>query len=130
VGFIFAPALAYHLGAGFRASAQTKKAAGRMRFNLLRPRIRSGHFADPPRCESEMAIELSSPTIYLLPGGTARAVVDLVEQLGGTVVGLVFVVELEFLPGRQKLAWLRCQIANQISGIGERFRSWVLGLGL
>ena len=37
-------------------------------------------------------------------GGTARAVVDLVEQLGGTVVGLVFVVELEFLPGREKLA--------------------------
>ena len=37
-------------------------------------------------------------------GGTARAVVDLVEQLGGKVVGLVFVVELEFLPGREKLA--------------------------
>jgi adenine phosphoribosyltransferase len=30
-------------------------------------------------------------------------VVDLVEQLGGEVVGLVFVVELEFLPGRKKL---------------------------
>jgi adenine phosphoribosyltransferase len=39
----------------------------------------------------------------LATGGTARAVVDLVEQLGGTVVGLVFVVELEFLPGREKL---------------------------
>jgi len=40
----------------------------------------------------------------LATGGTARAVVDLVEQLGGTIVGLVFVVELEFLPGREKLA--------------------------
>jgi len=40
----------------------------------------------------------------LATGGTARAVVDLVEQLGGKVVGLVFVVELEFLPGREKLA--------------------------
>ena len=39
----------------------------------------------------------------LATGGTARALVDLVEQLGGTVVGLVFVVELEFLPGREKL---------------------------
>jgi adenine phosphoribosyltransferase len=39
----------------------------------------------------------------LATGGTARAVVDLVEQLGGTVVGLVFVVELEFLPGRERL---------------------------
>ena len=39
----------------------------------------------------------------LATGGTARAVVNLVEQLGGQVVGLAFVVELEFLPGRQKL---------------------------
>ena len=34
---------------------------------------------------------------------SARAVVDLVESLGGTVAGLVFVVELEFLPGRKRL---------------------------
>jgi adenine phosphoribosyltransferase len=39
----------------------------------------------------------------LATGGTARAVVDLVEDLGGVVAGLVFVVELEFLPGRKKL---------------------------
>jgi adenine/guanine phosphoribosyltransferase-like PRPP-binding protein len=39
----------------------------------------------------------------LATGGTARAVIDLVEQLGGVIVGLVFVVELEFLPGREKL---------------------------
>ncbi len=40
----------------------------------------------------------------LATGGTAKAVCGLVEELGGTVVGLVFVVELEFLPGRAKLA--------------------------
>jgi len=39
----------------------------------------------------------------LATGGTARAVCDLVEGLGGKVEGLVFVVELEFLPGRKKL---------------------------
>jgi len=39
----------------------------------------------------------------LATGGTARAVVDLVEGLGGKIEGLVFVVELEFLPGRKKL---------------------------
>ena len=33
----------------------------------------------------------------------ARAVCDLVEGLGGKIEGLVFVVELEFLPGRSKL---------------------------
>ena len=39
----------------------------------------------------------------LATGGTAKAVCELVENLGGKVEGLVFVVELEFLPGRSKL---------------------------
>jgi len=39
----------------------------------------------------------------LATGGTAKAKIDLVEQLGGTVVGLAFVIELEFLGGREKL---------------------------
>jgi len=40
----------------------------------------------------------------LATGGTAKAKIDLVEQLGGSVVGLAFVIELEFLGGREKLA--------------------------
>jgi len=39
----------------------------------------------------------------LATGGTARATTHLVEQLGGTVVGIAFVVELTFLGGREKL---------------------------
>ena len=39
----------------------------------------------------------------LATGGTARAKTELVEQLGGEVVGLLFVVELAFLNGRDKL---------------------------
>ena len=35
--------------------------------------------------------------------GTALAVTKMVERLGGTVVGLAFVVELTFLHGREKL---------------------------
>jgi adenine phosphoribosyltransferase len=38
----------------------------------------------------------------LATGGTAKAVVDLVEGLGGVIVGLSFVVELNFLNGRAK----------------------------
>ena len=38
----------------------------------------------------------------LATGGTAKAVVDLVEGLGGEVAGLLFVVELDFLNGRSK----------------------------
>jgi len=40
----------------------------------------------------------------LATGGTAKAKVDLVEQLGGIVVGALFVIELTFLHGRDKLA--------------------------
>jgi adenine phosphoribosyltransferase len=39
----------------------------------------------------------------LATGGTAKAVCRLVEELGGQVAGLAFVIELEFLPGRQRL---------------------------
>jgi len=39
----------------------------------------------------------------LATGGTAQAKVDLVEQLGGEVVGLAFVIELAFLNGRDRL---------------------------
>ena len=40
----------------------------------------------------------------LATGGTMKAILDLVEQLGGEVVGVAFVIELEFLKGREKLA--------------------------
>ncbi|MGH7252519.1 MAG: adenine phosphoribosyltransferase, partial [Nitrospiraceae bacterium] len=39
----------------------------------------------------------------LATGGTASATAGLVERLGGTVVGLAFVIELGFLEGRRKL---------------------------
>ena len=40
----------------------------------------------------------------LATGGTARAAVSLVERLGGTLYGLAFLIELDFLNGREKLA--------------------------
>ena len=39
----------------------------------------------------------------LATGGTAAAVTQMVQQMGGQVVGLAFLVELEFLDGRKKL---------------------------
>lgn len=102
-GFIFAPALAYHLGAGFVPVRKPRKLPaecasisydleyGQDTLEIHRDAIGDGH-------RVLIADDL------LATGGTAKAVVDLVEQLGGKVVGLVFVVELEFLPGRQKLA--------------------------
>ena len=39
----------------------------------------------------------------LATGGTMRACCNLIEELGGVVVGCVFLIELAFLPGRKKL---------------------------
>lgn len=102
-GFIFAPALAYHLGAGFVPVRKPKKLPaarvsisydleyGQDTLEMHRDAIGDGHRVII--CDDLLAT-----------GGTARAVVDLVEGLGGVVVGLGFVVELEFLPGRARLA--------------------------
>jgi adenine phosphoribosyltransferase len=102
-GFIFAPALAYHLNAGFvpvrkpsKLPAETAKISyaleyGEDTLEIHRDAVRAG----------ERVIIADD---LLATGGTAKAAVDLVESLGGMVVGLVFVVELEFLPGREKLA--------------------------
>ena len=40
----------------------------------------------------------------LATGGTAAAVCELVEKLGGKVAGVAMLIELEFLKGRAKLA--------------------------
>jgi len=101
-GFIFAPALAYALGAGFVPVRKPKKLpaeCARISYDLEygsdtlevhKDAIGSG-------CKVLIVDDL------LATGGTARAVTKLVEQLGGTVVGLGFVVELTFLGGREKL---------------------------
>ena len=50
----------------------------------------------------------------LATGGTARALAELVERLGGEVVGCAFLVELAFLAGRERLARLRRARARQL----------------
>jgi len=101
-GFIFAPALAYHMNAGFVPVRKPRKLPaecasisydleyGQDTLEIHRDAVGEGH-------RVLIADDL------LATGGTAKAVIDLVEQLGGVVVGLVFVVELEFLPGRKRL---------------------------
>ncbi len=45
----------------------------------------------------------------LATGGTVRGTIDLVERLQGEVIGLGFLVELEFLNGRDRLQGLRVE---------------------
>src|SRR5436853_5400406 len=102
-GFIFAPALAYRLKAGFvpvrkprKLPAATESVSYALEYGTDTLEIHKDAIGNGHRVI--IADDL------LATGGTAKAVIDLVEKLGGKVEGLVFVVELEFLPGRKKLA--------------------------
>lgn len=102
-GFIFAPSLACHLGAGFvpvrkpgKLPAEVERYSYELEYGtdtleIHRDAIGTGH--------NVLIVD-----DLLATGGTAHAVAQLVSQLGGRVEGLAFVVELEFLPGREKLA--------------------------
>jgi adenine phosphoribosyltransferase len=101
-GFIIASPVAYHFGAGFVPVRKKDKL--------------------PWRTEaSEYALEYGTATLevhtdavkpgervlivddVLATGGTAKATADLVERIGGKVVGLAFLIELGFLKGRDRL---------------------------
>jgi adenine phosphoribosyltransferase len=100
-GFIFGAPVAYQLGAGFipvrksnklpaeRVSVSYDLEYGQDTLEMHKDAVGEGH--------SVLIVD-----DLLATGGTARAVVDLVESVGGKVAGLLFVVELDFLNGRSK----------------------------
>lgn len=102
-GFIFAAPIAYQIGAGFvpvrkpnklpaeTASISYELEYGQDTLEIHKDAVGKGH--------NVLIVD-----DLLATGGTAKAVVDLVEGLGGNVVGLHFVVELDFLKGRDKFA--------------------------
>ena len=101
-GFIFAPALAYRLGAGFVPVRKPKKLPAKT------PAISYALEYGTDTLEiHEDAIRPGQRVIIcddlLATGGTAAATVKLVQQLGGIVEGAAFAVELTFLNGRKKL---------------------------
>lgn len=102
-GFIFAPALAYALGAGFVPVRKPKKLPA----ECVTIDYALEYGADSLQIHKDAVSDGHRVLIVddlLATGGTARAVTQLVEQVGGKVVGLGFVVELTFLRGRGKLA--------------------------
>ena len=102
-GFIFAPALAYALGAGFVPVRKPKKLPA----ECLRVSYDLEYGADSLEMHKD-AIGRGSRVLIvddlLATGGTAAAVAQLVEQAGGKIAGLGFAIELTFLNGRAKLA--------------------------
>ena len=102
-GFIFAPALAYNLGAGFvpvrkpkKLPAETERVTYDLEYGTDTLEIHKD--AVKPGSRVVIADDL------LATGGTAASAVRLAEKLGGKVAGVTFVIELEFLKGRDRLA--------------------------
>ena len=101
-GFIFGPALAYRLSAGFvpvRKPGKLPAATTRVEYDLeYGSNILEVH---------EDAIEKGQRVLIvddlLATGGTAEATAKLATKLGADIAGLAFVVELDFLKGRDKL---------------------------
>ena len=102
-GFIFGPALAYRLNAGFVPVRKPKKLpaeTAKWTYDLE-------YGSDTLEVHKD-AIQPGQSVIIvddlLATGGTAKATTQLVESLGGKVASLAFIVELDFLKGRAKLA--------------------------
>jgi adenine phosphoribosyltransferase len=101
-GFILGAALAYKLDCGFVAARRP----GKLPWKTVSATYALEY--------GENALELHADAIangarvlvhddVLATGGTARAICDLAEQLGGEIIGVAFVIELAFLEGRQHL---------------------------
>jgi adenine phosphoribosyltransferase len=101
-GFFFAPAMAYALGAGFvpvrkpgKLPSETETVEYALEYGTDRLEVHKDAIGNGSR-----VLILDD---VLATGGTAAAVASLVEKLGGVVLGLGFVIELDFLNGRSKL---------------------------
>jgi adenine phosphoribosyltransferase len=102
-GFILGGALAYRLGCGFA----TARKPGKLPWRTVSVEYALEYGVDSLEVHEDVVRPGMRVLVHddvLATGGTARAKADLVEQLGGVVVGLAFLLELAFLHGRDRLA--------------------------
>lgn len=101
-GFIFAPALAFRLGAGFIPVRKPKK----LPWKTASVTYQLEYGSDQLEIHQD-AVKKGQRVLLcddlLATGGTAAAAIELVRQSGGDIVGAAFAVELNFLQGRKKL---------------------------
>ncbi len=101
-GFLFASGLVDRLGARFVPARKAGKLPWRT--------IGAAYALEYGEAEIEVHEDAIQPGDRVLliddliaTGGTATAAVDLVERLGGKVLGATFLIELSFLPGAREL---------------------------
>ena len=102
-GYITGGALACRLGCGFVAARKP----GKLPWRTVTAKYALEYGFDSIEIHADALRQGQRVLVHddvLATGGTAKAAVELVEQVGGEVVGLPFIVELDFLKGREKLA--------------------------
>jgi adenine phosphoribosyltransferase len=101
-GFIVGAALAYELGVGF---VPVRK-KGKLPFKCVDLTYKKEYECDTIEIHED-AIEKGDKVLLiddlLATGGTIKANIDLVEKLGGEVVGIGFLIELGYLDGRKAI---------------------------
>jgi adenine phosphoribosyltransferase len=102
-GFVLGAAVALAVGAGFilaRKPGKLPRAVSSVEYKLE-------YGVDALEVHSDSIRDGARVLVHddlLATGGTAAALCGLVEQAGGVVAGCAFVIELEFLKGRERLA--------------------------
>jgi adenine phosphoribosyltransferase len=102
-GFITGGALACKLQCGFVAARKP----GKLPWRTVSAKYALEYGFDTLELHADAIIRGQRVLIHddvLATGGTAKAKTELVEQLGGEVVGLAFIISLDFLNGRDRLA--------------------------
>ncbi len=110
-GFIFGASIAYNIGAGFvparkpgKLPAETEKVEYELEYGKNSMEIHKDAFGK--------GAKVLIVDDLLATGGTAKAMVQLVEKLGGEVYELAFLIELEDLNGRDVLK--DCNVYSQL----------------
>jgi adenine phosphoribosyltransferase len=101
-GFLLGPALALELGAGFVLARKP----GKLPYETVSAEYLLEYGAGQLELHTDAVASGKRVLVHddlLATGGTAAALCDLVEQLGGEVAGCGFLIELAYLNGRERL---------------------------
>ena len=119
-GFILGGAIAREIGAGLACARKP----GKLPYEVVRREYDLEYGTDVLEIHRDAIRPGQRVLVHddlLATGGTAAAKCQLVEELGGVVAGIAFVVELTFLPGRTRLAGhdVMSLVAYDTEDVGE-----------
>jgi len=102
-GFMLGAPVAYKLGVGFIPARKRGKLPFK-KYSVQYSLEYGTEFVEMHQDGIKKGERIAIVDDLLATGGTAEATIKLVEKMGGKIVGLAFMVELDFLKGREKLA--------------------------